>query len=80
MLTRDQLHRLIDSIPEDRLPAVEAALEPLADPLARALLLAPEDDEPLSDEERRLIEEARSEAEEAGYLTHDDVKSRHVPT
>lgn len=77
MLTRDEMHRLIDAIPDSELAAVAAALEPLVDPVTRALLLAPEDDEPLTDDERALIEASRTEADAVGYIPHDEVKRRH---
>jgi hypothetical protein len=75
--TRADLHRLLDAIPDGQLAAAAAALEPLVDPLTRALLRAPEDDEPLTDEERALIEKARAEAEVTGYIPHAEVKRRH---
>lgn len=74
MLTRDQLHRLIDAIPDDRLPALEAAIEPLADPVARAVMLAPEDDEPLTDEDRAALREAKDDIARADLVSHEDIK------
>lgn len=78
MLTRDQMHRLIDALPESQLGDVALALEQATDPLTRALLLAPEDDEPLTEEEMLAIEAARAEAESVGYIAHEEVKRRHV--
>ncbi len=55
------LHALVDRLPECEWAAVhQALLERLAehDPLLRALLNAPEDDEPLSEEDRAAIDEA----------------------
>lgn len=77
MLTRDEIHRLIDAVPEKELPAIARAIETTLDPVVRAVLLAPVDDEPLTDEERALVEEARAEAEAVGYLSHDEVKRHH---
>lgn len=77
MLTRDQMHRLIDALPESQLGDASVVLEQLTDPLTRALLLAPEDDEPLTEEERTRIKAARAEAETVGYLAHEEVKRRH---
>ena len=77
MPARDELHRLIDAIPDSELAAAAAALKPLVDPVTRALLLAPEDDEPLTDDERALIEAARTEADAVGYIPHDEIKRRH---
>jgi hypothetical protein len=58
MSTRDSLHRLIDELPESELVAAERFLHYLratADPVLRALLEAPPDDE------RRAVHEARGE-------------------
>jgi hypothetical protein len=61
---RDTLHRLVDEIPESELAVAERFLNYLratADPVLRALLEAPLDDEPETDEERRAVHEAREE-------------------
>jgi hypothetical protein len=61
---QDKLHRLVNVLPESELAAAERYLEYLAhsaDPVALALELAPEDDEPLTDEDRAAIAEARAE-------------------
>jgi len=64
MPMRDTLHRLVDEIPESELAVAERFLNYLratADPVLRALLEAPLDDEPETDEERRAVHEAREE-------------------
>lgn len=48
--TRDQLRKMLDDIPDDRLDEAGAAL---------TLLSVPEDDEPLTDEELESIREGR---------------------
>jgi hypothetical protein len=61
---RDTLHRLVDALPESELAVAERFLNYLratADPVLRALLEAPLDDEPETDEERRAVHEAREE-------------------
>jgi hypothetical protein len=61
---RDTLHRLVDEFPESELAVAERFLNYLratADPVLRALLEAPLDDEPETDEERRAVHEAREE-------------------
>ncbi len=42
---------------------------PPTDPVLEALANAPADDEPVTDEERRAVEEARAEAERGDVLT-----------
>jgi hypothetical protein len=61
MIARDELHTILDSIPEDRLDAAREALAALADPVLLALLSAPEDDEPLTDEDLRAIAEGEED-------------------
>ena len=77
MLTRDELHRLIDAIPDSELAMVATALEPLIDPVMRALLTAPIDDEPETEEERTAVAEAKAELARGEFLTQEEVKRRH---
>ena len=57
MIAREELHTILDSIPEDRLEAAREALAALADPVLLALLNAPENDEPLTEEDLQAIAE-----------------------
>jgi hypothetical protein len=65
MTTREGLHRLVDELPEPEWPAAEQLLARLrdraVDPLRLALLLAPDDDEPETAEERTAVQVARDE-------------------
>jgi hypothetical protein len=64
MTMRAALHRLIEERPESELVAAERFLRDLrdmADPVRRALLSAPWDDEPETEEERQPVQEARDE-------------------
>jgi hypothetical protein len=64
MSAGDSLHRLINELPESELAAAARFLHYLratADPVLRALLEAPLDDEPETEEERRAVHEAREE-------------------
>jgi len=56
---RRQAHAYLDHLPEAQLSAVRSLLEAMLDPIARALANAPVDDEPVSEEEDRAIDEAR---------------------
>ena len=52
MTTKEALHRLIDELPEEMLAGIEQYLVSARDdPVLRAALLAPEDDEELTPEE-----------------------------
>lgn len=70
MLTRDQMRRLIDTLPDDQIPAASAASEHITDPVTRALLLAPEDDEPLTDEDIEALREAEEAIARGEIYTH----------
>ncbi len=55
MTTKASLHQLIDTLPDTELEAAERYLlflREMADPVRRALLTAPWDDEPETEEER----------------------------
>jgi hypothetical protein len=77
MPTRDSLHRLIDELPESELIAAERFLHYLratADPVLRALLEAPLDDEPETEEEREAVQEAREELARGEVQTLEEVR------
>ena len=61
MVARDELRAMVDAIPDDRLPAARATLARLVDPVLLAFLNAPDDDEPLTDEDLAAIEEGRAD-------------------
>jgi hypothetical protein len=75
MVTKEALYQLIDALPECEWPEAERYLKGLStdDPVLRALLLAPPEDEELSDDEAAALAEA--EAERASgtihYVDHD---------
>ena len=61
---RDVLHQLIDQLPESTLREVLAYLSAFLlhpDPVERALHLAPWDDEPDTEEDRRAAKDANEE-------------------
>jgi hypothetical protein len=76
MLAREDLHTLLDAIPEQQLPAIRAALERLADPVLLAFLMAPEDDEPLTDEDIAAIEEGKADIARGDMSSLDEVERR----
>ncbi len=63
--TKEALHRLIDQLSDSELETAQRLLEALPkmaeDPLLRAFMEAPEDDEPLSPEDEAAIEEGKAE-------------------
>ena len=64
MHSRNDLYRLVDSLPESEVQAARRFLEYLRDsrdPVLTALLSAPDDDEPETDEERASVSKARQD-------------------
>lgn len=71
------LHRIVDMLPHERQEEAVRLLWPLVgadDPVVRAFLLAPEDDEPLSDEEIAALEEAREEIRRGDVVPWEEAK------
>ena len=58
---REELHRILDHIPERDVPIVHKLLRSLVDPVELSLLNAPIDDESETEEERDAVERARRE-------------------
>ena len=61
MIARDELHTMLDAVPEQHLVAVRESLARLADPVLLAFLQAPEDDEATTEEDLEALAEARTE-------------------
>ena len=71
-----RLYRLVDRIPDGEIGTAErflACLAGLDDPLVRALVDAPEVDEPLSDEDRKALDEGRGALESDAVVTDDEL-------
>ena len=74
---KDDLHRLVDELPEDELPAAKRFLQYLydmTDPVLRALIESPEDDEPEIDEERAAVAEGYEDLAAGRVVSFEDVK------
>lgn len=78
--TRQQLHRLVDQLPESEMGTAQRVLEALTalghDPFLQMLTDAPQDDEPLTLEEEALIEEGRQQLQRGEGRSLEEV--RHV--
>ncbi len=65
MVVRDELHQLIDALPEREVHTARRFLQFLRDegddPVVRAFLDAPEDDEPFTAEDEAAVAEAEAE-------------------
>lgn len=66
--TREDVQKLLDAIPDERLSEVAAVLEPLLLPDV------PEDDEPVTDEDLQAIAEARAERIRGETIPHGVVR------
>ncbi len=74
---REDLHRLIDELPDQELAAARTYLKALratSDPLATLLAVAPVDDEPVTEEEEAGAAKAREQYRRGETLTADNVK------
>ena len=79
MTTREHLHELIDALPEQELPVVERLLQAVRageDPVLRALLEAPEDDEPPTEQELAAVRRARQDIAAGRVVPHDALRRR----
>jgi CO dehydrogenase/acetyl-CoA synthase beta subunit len=74
---KERLYRLIDRIPDEDVRGVERYLEFLTehgDPLVRALMNAPEEDEELSEAGEKLLEEGLQDLRAGQTQTLDEVE------
>lgn len=74
MVTKAELHQLIDELPDGAVDEAAQRLAPLRSPLARSLYSATPDDEPESAEERSGAEEARAEIALGDGLSTADIR------
>jgi hypothetical protein len=66
---------LIDRLAPSQVRVVRGLLEALIDPVARAIGNAPVDDEPLTSEDRRALEEAQEWLKSNQGIPHEQVLS-----
>jgi hypothetical protein len=74
---RERLYQLVDRIPDGELHTAERFLEYLAnvdDPLVRALMSAAEDDEPLTDADRKALDDGRRALDDGHVVSHEKLR------
>jgi hypothetical protein len=78
MVTRQELHELLDRVPDQGLNEARRYLQALkeagGDPLLSRLLLAPEEDEEITADEEAAVAEAREDTAAGRLFTLEDVK------
>ena len=77
MTTRQDLHQLVDELPESAVAEAARLLTALRadeDPLLKAFMEAPIDDEPLTEEEIAAIEEGREDVRAGRVLSHEETR------
>ena len=68
--TKTELHRLIDDLDEAQAARL---LQIVSDPLERSLMLAPLDDEPLTDDEAAAIAEGEAAYQRGDWTADQDL-------
>jgi predicted transcriptional regulator len=81
MTTKEQIHQLVNDLPESDLETVKRVLEGLSalsgsSAVETALASAPIDDESVTDEEAQAIEEGERDVEAGRVVTADEVQVR----
>lgn len=80
MSARDALHALLDELPDALLPAAQERLAALRDdPFLHFMMTAPVDDEPLTAEDERLIQEGEAEIARGEGIPWEEVEARLFP-
>ncbi len=67
---RAELHRLIDDLDDEQAARL---LQLVGDPLERSLMLAPVDDEPLTEQEAAAIAEGEAAYQRGDWVADDDL-------
>lgn len=72
MTAKEALHTTVEALTESEASLLLRAIE-RHDPVLFALATAPEDDEPLTDDERVALTEADEETAKHGTISHEDL-------
>jgi len=70
---KQQAHIMLELLAPEKLSAVVGLLEVMLDPVARAIANAPIDDEPVTEEEAKALEEAREWLKHNKGIPHEQV-------
>ncbi len=70
---RQQAHALLDLLPEDKVGAVRSLLEAMVEPLSRALVTAPVEDEEITPESAAALDRSRDSLARGEGISHEDI-------
>jgi len=70
---KQQAHELLDRLPPAQLSAVVGLLEAMLDPVSLAIANAPIDDEPLTPEEEKALDQSREWLKHNQGIPHEQV-------
>jgi hypothetical protein len=70
---KQQAHIMLDLLAPEKLSAVVGLLAVMLDPVARAIAKAPIDDEPVTEEEAKALDEAREWLKHNKGIPHEQV-------
>ena len=70
---RRQAHALLDMLPAEKLNAVRSLLEVMVEPLARALALAPVEDEEVTPETAAALDRSRASLKRGEGIPHEEI-------
>jgi hypothetical protein len=70
---REHAHELIERLPPTQVAAVVGLLEAMLDPVSRAIANAPIDDEPLTPEEEKALDESSEWLKHSKGIPHEQV-------
>jgi len=73
MQQKQHAHMMLDLLAPEKLPAVVGVIEALLDPVASAIANAPIDDEPVTAEEAKALDEAREWLKHNKGIPHEQV-------
>ena len=73
MATREQIHALIDALPDSELDVLDRFIKARSNPVLRALMDAPDDDEPLTEDDLAAIAQARADRARGDIVRDKDL-------
>ena len=70
---RQQVHFLLDALPDEKISAVRGLLEVMIEPLSQSLAKAPVEEEELTPETAAALDRARASSPPGGGIAHEEI-------